>query len=48
VVCHVPIRIWGGLLEKGSLSALTSVVVHTGCDGAESGSVMWILLGNVI
>ena len=45
MVCHVPNRVWAGLLDQGSLSALTSVVGHTGCDGAESGSVMWILLG---
>jgi hypothetical protein len=43
VVCHVPNRVWAGLLDEGSLSALTSVVGHTSCDGAESGSVMWIL-----
>jgi len=45
VVCYVPNHVWAGVLDEGSLSALTSAVGHTGCDGAESGSVTRILLG---
>jgi hypothetical protein len=34
VVCYVPNHVWAGVLDEGSLSALTSAVGHTGCDGA--------------
>jgi hypothetical protein len=45
VVCYVPNHVWAGVLDEGSLSTITSAVGHTGCDGAESGSVTRILLG---
>jgi hypothetical protein len=45
VVCYVPNHVWAGVLDEGGLSALTSAVGHTGCDGAESGSVTRIPLG---